>query len=148
MLLLLVPLIWHFSFKHNHNKRFDARRAFLRNVGFQRKDCWLKQMIGITCSRKSRFLSDNCTCQPQSDIYLLLLYALELVSFPGESLAIHCIEISTALAFAFTAFFVFEQQEIDGLAKSMFNYLKKSKASLIMYQLQLCHFLMTTRSNE
>ncbi|KAK9200897.1 hypothetical protein WN944_016096 [Citrus x changshan-huyou] len=77
-------------------------------------------------SRKSRFLSDNCTCQPQSDIYLLLLYALELVSFPGESLALHCIEISTALAFAFTAFFVFEQQEIDGLAK----------------------FLMTTRSNE
>ncbi|KAH9727482.1 3beta-hydroxysteroid-dehydrogenase/decarboxylase isoform 3 [Citrus sinensis] len=41
--------------------------------------------------------------------------------------------IGLALVFAFTAFFVYEQYEpeIDGLAKFLFNYLKKSKASLI-----------------
>ncbi|KAH9783496.1 3beta-hydroxysteroid-dehydrogenase/decarboxylase isoform 3 [Citrus sinensis] len=41
--------------------------------------------------------------------------------------------IGLALVFAFTAFFVYEQYEpeIDGLAKFLFNYLKKSKVSLI-----------------
>lgn len=41
--------------------------------------------------------------------------------------------IGLALVFAFTAFFVYEQYEleIDGLAKFLFNYVKKSKASLI-----------------
>ncbi|ESR56216.1 hypothetical protein CICLE_v10023716mg, partial [Citrus x clementina] len=29
--------IWHFTIKHNHNKRFHARIAFLRNMGFQSK---------------------------------------------------------------------------------------------------------------
>lgn len=42
-------------------------------------------------------------------------------------------EFNAALVFAFTAFFVYEQYEpeIDGLAKFLFNYLKKSKVSLI-----------------